>query len=307
MTKWKEQINQELGIERKFQPELEQKILQKANSQKQPRNFRYPLTIAATFVVVLLMLLTWPSNSPVEKSQASFSTLNEMTQQSSPVSFYISDLKTNENRFLARANSLVMGVRKYSSKDAMQVMAPLLQNAQLAEQTDNRFAKDVVVKLSNGDQLKLKLFNSETYVGILDVQTNLYYKSEGTEAQNMLTMYFEPEGTSFTLKLAGSFFILSFIIPLLIRYKKIKLPLAKQAYIVCIIIVGLMLFAQFLNVIISLVGALLLLAIVAILQAYKLKEQGALKVIRRRQLILAGGLIFTSICLALYKMVGGVL
>ena len=305
MTKWKEQINQELGIERKFQPELEQKILQKANSQKQPRNFRYPLTIAATFVVVLLMLLTWPSNSPVEKSQASFSTLNEMTQHSIPIRFYISDLETNENRFLARANSLVMGVRKYSSKDAMQVMAPLLQNAQLAEQTDNRFAKDVVVKLSNGEQLKLKLFNSETYVGILDVQTNLYYKSEGT--QSMLTMYFEPEGTPFTLKLKGSIVILSFIIPLFMRYKKIKLPLAKHAYIVFALVIGLMIFGQFINVTISLVGALLLLAIVAILQAYKLKKQDGLEVIRRRQLILAGGLIFTSICLALYKMVGGVL
>ena len=305
MTKWKEQINQELGVERKFHPELEQKILQKANSQKQPRNFRYPLTIAATFVVVLLMLLTWPSNSPVEKSQASFSTLNEMTQHSIPIRFYISDLETNENRFLARANSLVMGVRKYSSKDAMQVMAPLLQNAQLAEQTDNRFAKDVVVKLSNGEQLKLKLFNSETYVGILDVQTNLYYKSEGT--QSMLTMYFEPEGTPFTLKLKGSIVILSFIIPLFMRYKKIKLPLAKHAYIVFALVIGLMIFGQFINVTISLVGALLLLAIVAILQAYKLKKQDGLEVIRRRQLILAGGLIFTSICLALYKMVGGVI
>ena len=303
MTKWKAEIDAELGVERKFHTKLEQQIIEKAN-QKSTKKYSYPATIIGACLVAILLFLTWPTNNPEQITQSGFVTLDERTKIASPISFYISDLMTDDKKFLARANSTILGTRKYSSEEAMQVITPILQNAQLAENDTSWRHKDVVVKLADGTALKLKLYDHDTWIGILDIETKLYYVAEGNAAENMLSMYYEGE-ISYAIKIACFVGFITLMLLLVLKNEKAKMPFAKIAPIVSFVIVMLLLSGGLLNLAISIWLPITLLMATAIIQAYLLKRQGELSEISRKQLIYAGVLLLVGLGITLVKSFGG--
>lgn len=302
MSKWKAQLDRELGMERKFHAGLEEQILKKANNIKRSRKITYPMTILSACLVALLIFLTWPNEQLIDVKQANFVTLDERTKQVSPVSFYISDLSTDNNKFLARANSTILGVRKYSSKDAIQVLAPMLQYAQLAENDLNGTAKDVVVELSDGTMLKLKLYNHESGVGILDVETKLYYEASG---ENMISMYYDNTIPNY-IRFSFLFGLVTLALGLLIRYKKTKLPLNKVSYFLFLLIVLIINAREFFNLAITLWLPIIMLTAMTLIQVYVLKKQDAPINIIKRQVALAMGIVMFGVCWTLFKLLGGV-
>lgn len=305
MTKWKAEIDAELGVERKFHTKLEQQIIEKANNnQKSTKKYSYPVTIFAACLIVILLFLTWPINQPEQITQSSFVTLDERTKIASPISFYISDLVTDDKKFLARANSTILGTRKYSSKDAVQVVAQILQNAQLAENSSSWKHKDVVVKLEDDTLLKLKLYDHDTWIGILDIETKLYYVAKGIAAENMLSMYYNSE-ISYAIKVACFTGFITLMTLLILRNKKAKMPFSKIAPIASFVSVMLLLSGGLHNLAISIWLPITLIIATAIIQAYLLKRQGEASEISRKQIIYAMALLLVGLGITLVKSFGG--
>lgn len=307
MTKWKAEIDAELGVERKFHTKLEQQIIEKANNnEKRTKKYSYPATIIGVCLVALLLFLTWPNNQPEQITQSSFVTLDERTKIASPVSFYISDLMTDDKKFLARASSSILGTRKYSSKDAMQELAPMLQNAQLAENVSSWRPKDVVVKLEDGTLLKLKLYNHDTWIGILDIETKLYYVAEGNAAENMLSMYYESK-ISYIIKSIFFASLVSVMLLLILSSKKTKSIFVKIAPVALFYFITLLMSGSPFNIVVSIWLPIILVIGTAIIQAYLLKQQVEYSYLARKQLMYAGILLLIGLAVALGKAFGGFL
>ncbi len=307
MTKWKAEIDAELGTEKKFHAKLEQQILQSANSSKSAKKYRYPATIIGACLVAILLFLTWPNNQPEQVTQTSFTTLDEHTKLVSPVSFYISDLMSDDENFLARANSSILGIRKYSSKDATIEITQMLQNAQLRENDSGWQHKDVVVKLDDDTLLKLKLYildNSVNSVGILDIETKLYYVAQGNAAENILSMYYEGK-IPYPIKIGGFVGFISLMLFLILNNKKRETSFAKIAPVALFLIIMQIVNGSDYNLAISIWLPILILIATAIIQSFILKRQVEYEKLARKQLMYAAIVFLVGLGITLLKEFGG--
>ena len=90
MTKWKEQIDRELGAP-KWNDALEQKILSR---QKKRFHWQYPAVLAAIVCVLVVLYLTY-SVEPDGELEMAAQPLEQVMEESKVSHFYVSKLETS--------------------------------------------------------------------------------------------------------------------------------------------------------------------------------------------------------------------
>lgn len=204
MTNWKDEIDKQLGIEQKFTSELERKILNKASKKK--FEWRYYLIFATFLTALLLFVIIGPK--PAEQQPITSSTpFDTLIEQEQVKSFYMSSKWSMMDTFYARDSKYYLFVHKFSKEQKIEEMDALLHKMKLVEMEDPIvFAYDVIVEMTNGEQLSLKIFHNHSWYGVQDVQSKLFYSLEGQSAVAV---------TSWIKAIENDSFIFFFIIGLL--------------------------------------------------------------------------------------------
>lgn len=224
MTKWKDEIDRYIGEGQKFTPEMRAKILHKAS--KRSIDWRYRLIAISFCIVVFTLFLIGPTQvePPVQRATP----LERLIEESTVEEFFISSKYSEPEQFFARDSSRYWGVHAFKKDEDALDMNRLLHDIKLVERPyNNGFEKDVLIVMSNGEHLKLKIYKSGGWFAVQDVRTKLFYKLEDTSAVNYSkwNQKVEEAGLSFgefTI-IGGAIIILSYIL----RFA-LKLPKSKQ-------------------------------------------------------------------------------
>lgn len=305
MSKWKKQLDHELGTERKFHEALEKKILAKVNTSKKS-SFTYPTAIIGVCLVAMLLFFIGPTSSPNEQSvQGKMPLLKEFVKEESVGSFYVSYLFTQEDFFVARANTFALGSKRFSSKDDIQSIMLLFRDAVLANDAPKYGGRDIVLKFTNGEIRKIKVYDLSYGVGILDVNTNVYYESKGyfsDEFEELIEI-----DNFYELIFPGLLIYLITISLKLIKFRKDeKAPYTTLIAFVFIISTVLTILAQGINIVLSIWLPVGILIALALYQLVVVKRQGDFDKTRnlsKKFLILLG--IWTIILVG--QFLGGIL
>ena len=222
MTKWKDDIDVALGFDPKFSEALQNKILKKAT--KRTFHWRYALTAVSFVLVALLLFLTGPTQ---EQEVSAVTPFEQLIEQSHVEQFFISSAHTEPEQFLARDSSRYMKVHAFKDIEEINAMQHFLTSMKLMESSESLWgAKDVVVVMSNGERLKLKVVREPTYYMVQDVYTKLLYKVQHTDSQAYDQWYEKMERS--TLSIGTLFFILAVIIGLaFLGNRLLKVPNSK--------------------------------------------------------------------------------
>ena len=181
MTKWKGEIDRYIGEEQKFTPEMKDRILRKAS--KRSFNWRYAFTAVSFCAVVLILLLAGPSQ--VEPPVQSATPFEQLIEEATVEEFFISSKYSQSDQFFARDSSYYTQVHAFKKDIDVQNMNMLLHEMKLMERPYSYgLGKDVLVVMSNGEQLKLKIAKYDGWYVVEDVRTKLFYKLEDTSAVN---------------------------------------------------------------------------------------------------------------------------
>ena len=195
MTKWKDKIDRYIGEEQKFSPEMKEKILRKAS--KRSINWRYALTAISFCIVVLILVLVGPSQ--VEPPIQSATNFEQLIEEATVEEFFISSKYSQSNQFFARDSGSYMQVHAFKGDRDAQNMNLLLHDMKLVERPYSYgIDKDVLVVMSNGEQLKLKVAKYDGWFIVQDVRTKLFYKVENTSAVNYSKWDKKVEDTRFS-------------------------------------------------------------------------------------------------------------
>ena len=179
MTKWKGEIDRYIGEEQKFTPEMKNRILRKAS--KRSFNWRYAFTAVSFCTVVLILLLAGPSQ--VEPPVQSATPFEQLIKEATVEEFYISSKYSQRDQFFARDSSYYTQVHAFKKDIDVQNMNMLLHDMKLMERPYSYgLGKDVLVVMSSGEQLKLKISKYDGWYVVEDVHTKLFYKLEETSA-----------------------------------------------------------------------------------------------------------------------------
>lgn len=300
MSKWKQQIDFELGNDRKFNQALEQTILQKTLKQK---NFTYPITLIGACMIALILFFTWPEKTPQpHQANGVALSLNNFANTESVSAFYVSHLTPEDAQFLARANTLAFGVEKFNSKNDIHVIMSMLQNARLATQTWTSYDYDVILKFDSGKEKKIKISTIHEAVGILDLETGLYYEADGDYAE-----FFWQSINNKTYPLL-LFTILNLITYLLICVNvKDKAPSSVKIFLRFILITLVIFIVQQKNIILSIWLPVAILIGLALHRLFKLQQEDYDKVKLRKIKIYTILLIAMWSIVFISQLVGGIL
>lgn len=177
MTKWKQQIDAELGSEAKFHQGLQQEILDNSTTRKR-RNFTYPLTLIGVCFVALLFFITWSNETPPQQQESNGKlALNNVVQEDSVQDVYVSYFSSEEHKFLARPNTLALGMKKVNVD--MLDFTNMLRSARLTNSYGfNIYGFDVIVKFESGSEKKLRVEKFASDVRIYDYETKLTYETD---------------------------------------------------------------------------------------------------------------------------------
>lgn len=175
MTRWKEQIDREIGSESKFTSATKEKIMQKAAAYEPKRDWRAGMAIAGMLFIVLLLVLSSPNQ--YEQEMQSSKSLEQVLKETKVKEFFISGLPFNEEKFTAKDSEFYIGNEKYDKQEDVQFIQSLLENIRVYEGDEFSDGKDILINMENGEQLKLKLypFDSLNNIGIKDMETGIFY------------------------------------------------------------------------------------------------------------------------------------
>ncbi|AWE08393.1 hypothetical protein DCE79_13705 [Lysinibacillus sp. 2017] len=223
MTKWKDEIDQHIGLEPKFTPEVKAKIVRKASQRS--INWRYPLTLFAFCSVIILFFVVGPKQG--EQPQLNATSFETLIQQAQVEKFFISSKQSEDDQFFARASSRYMQVHEFNGEADTIKMNQFLRDMEVMEQEpDFQINTDVLVEMSNGGHLKLKVFPYESWYAVQDVQTNLYYSLKDESAVSFTKWkdsIKEPPIFTVYLLFLGGIFGLHFLVR-----KLLKLPMVEK-------------------------------------------------------------------------------
>ena len=223
MTKWKGEIDRYIGEEQKFTPEIKDRILRKAS--KRSFNWRYAFTAVSFCAVVLILLLAGPSQ--VEPPVQSATPFDRLIEEATVEEFFISSKYSQRDQFFARDSSYYTQVHAFTKDIDVQNMNMLLQDMKLMERPYSYgLGKDVLVVMSNGEQLKLKISNYDGWYIVEDVHTKLFYKLEDTSAVNYSVWDKKMDAAGFgfveIVMLGGVIIVLAYIIKYALKIPKQK-------------------------------------------------------------------------------------
>lgn len=223
MTKWKDEIDRYIGEEQKFTSEMRAKILHKAS--KRSIDWWYGLTVISFCIVVFVLFLVGPTQ--VEPPVKTATPLERLIEESSVEKFFISSKYSGPDQFFARDSSRYMGVHAFKNNEDALDMNRLLHDMKLVERPyNNGFEKDVLIVMSNGEHLKLKIYKSGGWFAVQDVRTKLFYKLEDTAAVNYSKWNQKVDDAGFSfgeIAMIGLAIIaLSYILKLVLKLPKSK-------------------------------------------------------------------------------------
>ena len=224
MTKWKDEIDRYIGQEQKFTPEMQGKIVQKAS--KRSISWRYALTAISFCIVVLILVLVGPSQ--VEPPIQSATNFEKLIEEATVEEFFISSKLSGDDQFFARDSSRYVQVHAFKGDRDARNMNILLHDMKLIERPYSYGSeKDVLINMSNGEQLKLKISKFSGWYVVQDIRTKLFYKIEDTSAVNYSTWDKKVEDAGFGLwaivVMVGAICALEYLLK-----KVLKLPKRKQ-------------------------------------------------------------------------------
>jgi hypothetical protein len=189
MTRWKEQIDRELGSEPKFNLATKEKIMQKVAAHEPNRDWRAAMAITGILFIAVLLVLS-SSYQPEQQMQLSKS-LEQVLEESEVKEFFISGLRFNEEKFIAKDSEFYIGNEKYDKQEDVQFIQSLLKRVSVYEGDEFSDGKDVLINMKNGEQLKLKLypFDSLSSIGIKDMKTGLFYTAASDDVSKFYFDY----------------------------------------------------------------------------------------------------------------------
>ena len=207
MTKWKKQIDAELGSEPKFHQGLQQKILENTTTRKR-RNFTYPFTLIGACFVAVLLFITWSNETPPQQQVSNGKlALNNVVQEDSVQEVYVSYFSSNEHKFFARPNTLALGMKKVNAGDMLDV-SNMLRSARLTNSYGNNiYGFDVIVKFESGSEKRLRVASN---VEIYDYETKLTYETDAQFSNSFQNIFGERYNTSLLFTVFLILLILSF-------------------------------------------------------------------------------------------------
>lgn len=293
MTNWKEQIDRELGNERKFHDALQQQILARIEKQRAPKQKRFVATLIGACVVALLLVLTMPKEMSVPKQHAEALLISDKLDVDFDV-FYLSRLSSKNEQFLARPSALTYGTKRYSGLDNVKMLASVLRSMELAEEVSGGLSKDLIVKLDNGELIKLKLYNHVTWLGIYDVNTKLYYVAEGARAEQLIDIAFGSSLSIIQISILMFVYIVSMV--LLPRIMKTKQNKKDKSVVIFSISILLFFLLQMANMILSVWLPMLAFIAYYAWQIYQLKQANVAR--NEIRLAITNGCLMSLIWLA---------
>jgi len=173
MTKWQEQIDDELGTERKFTQELENRIIERTN-KKQRTNWQVGTAFVGLIVVLFFLVLVGPTKNEIQVQTAA--PFEEMIQITDVKAFYVSIFPTDEEHFTARDSSLYIGTKHYHDTEDAEYMQKVLESMVLVEEVNSYGVEwDVLVEMEDQQQLKLKFYDYGSWLGVKDLKSKLFY------------------------------------------------------------------------------------------------------------------------------------
>ncbi|MEO4051856.1 hypothetical protein [Solibacillus sp. CAU 1738] len=227
MSSWKREMDKHFGEKNYFTIELERKILQKAQ-KKNHFKWQYPVSLLATCAVLFLLIVTAPNQKEkVVKQATPFET---MIEQSSAEKFYIAGRPSSREEFLVRDSSMYLFTKGYNDREFIN---EFMHSMILTESVEPRYGNytDIIVKMEDGQQLKLKVFDFKSWLGVIDLQSRLFYKVEGpsvTKFQHYIEQA-KPK-TGMTVILATAVIILTNLLQQTMP-KLLHLPKRKKTYV----------------------------------------------------------------------------
>lgn len=181
MTKWKDEIDVALGMDPKFSDALQNKIVKKAT--KRTFHWRYAVTAVSFVLVALLLFLTGPTQ--VEQEVTAVTPFEQLIEQAQVDQFFMSSKYTEPDQFFARDSSRYMQVHAFKESQDTNAMQDFLHAMTLVESSESLWgANDVVVVMSNGEQLKIKIVREPTFYLVQDVYSKLMYKVALSDAKS---------------------------------------------------------------------------------------------------------------------------
>ena len=173
MTKWQEQIDDELGKERKFTQELEVRIIERTK-KKHRTNWQVRTAFAGLVIVLLFLVLVGPTKNEIQVQ--TIAPFEEMLQMTDVKEFYVSIFPTGKEHFTARDSSLYIGTKHYDDIKDVAYMQKVLESMVLVEDVKSYGVEwDVLVEMEDQQQLKLKFYDYGSWLGIKDLHSKLFY------------------------------------------------------------------------------------------------------------------------------------
>lgn len=224
MTKWKDEIDRYIGQEQKFTSEMQEKILRRAS--KRSINWRYAVTAISFCVVVLVLILAGPSQ--VEPPIQSATNFEQLIEEATVEEFFISSKYSQYDQFFARDSSRYMQVHAFKEDVDAKKMNLLLHDMKLIEKPYSYgLDKDVLIVMSNGEQLKFKIAKYSGWYVVQDLRTKLFYKVEDTSAANYSTWDKKVEDAGIGFWVLAVMVTAIFALDYLLKYA-LKLPKRKR-------------------------------------------------------------------------------
>lgn len=224
MTKWKDEIDRYIGQEQKFTSEMQEKILRRAS--KRSINWRYAVTAISFCVVVMILILVGPNQ--VEPPIQSAINFEQLIEEATVEEFFISSKYSQYDQFFARDSSRYMQVHAFKEDVDAKKMNLLLHDMKLIEKPYSYgLDKDVLIVMSNGEQLKFKIAKYSGWYVVQDLRTKLFYKVEDTSAANYSTWDKKVEDAGIGFWVLAVMVTAIFALDYLLKYA-LKLPKRKQ-------------------------------------------------------------------------------
>ncbi|MGM9949355.1 MAG: hypothetical protein ACI33P_04485 [Lysinibacillus sp.] len=193
MTRWKERIDQELGLQRRFTRQMEERIFQRAETNRRKIDWKTGAAAVGILLVALLLVLIGPSQP--ERQTRPAENLEQMLARTEVEEFFISALPFHERKFTARGSEFYLLNEKYDGQEDVQFLQSILESANVSEMKRFIDGKDVLINMGNGEQLKLKFYVFEQFagIGIKDLETGLFYTVEDEDVWDFY-YDFQPSG-----------------------------------------------------------------------------------------------------------------
>lgn len=235
MTKWKQQIDQHLGNEPKFNAELKQQILHKASKQP-PRKVQwtYAATLVSICVVALLLVLVGPPQQVPQQQSANVVLIDQMMQLTGVETVYVNSDFSERDEFIARDSIWYIGSERISEPANIQLVTTMFTEMVMAEEVTSSWnSTDMVAVLTDGTRVKVKLYDYGTWVGIVDMQTKLFYSVDGELAKKIQQQFlYINMANPLALLLLIPIYVLQWLLPKVFRIKQQKRKFVNKAHII---------------------------------------------------------------------------